>query len=101
MCWRRRVDAAFRDRPGPARHHRFFQTDGGRQRVDDCQPQRQHVVVLLLRRCGTELPSVWPFVYVGIGAARMSVARRWMARAHRRRMASAGDALWWTWERFA
>jgi hypothetical protein len=29
------------------------------------------------------------------------VARRWMADADRRRMASAGEALWWTWERFA
>ena len=36
---------------------------------------------------GTQLPSIWPFVYVGIGAARMSVARRWMAVADRRRMA--------------
>jgi hypothetical protein len=54
----------------------------------------------LLRRCGTELPSIWPFVYVGVGAARMSVARRWMAAADRRRMASDGEALWWSGERF-
>jgi len=60
-----------------------------------------NLVILLLRRFGTELPSIWPLVCVGIGAARMSVARRWMAVADRRRMASDGEALWWTWERFA
>src|SRR4029453_6593094 len=101
ICWRRRLDAASSERPEPVRHDRFFQTDGGRKRVDDCQSERQHVVILLLRRCGTELPSIWPFVYVGIGAARMSVTRRSMAVAGRRRMAPDGEALWWGWERFA
>ena len=52
--------------------------------------------VLLLRRCGTELPPVWPFVYVGIGAASMSIIGRWMAIADRRRMAADGEALWWS-----
>ena len=39
------------------------------------------IAVLLLRRCGTELPSVWPFVHVGVGAARMSIIGRRMAIA--------------------
>src|SRR5688572_28118739 len=101
IWWRRQLDAGFSERPEPTRHEHFFQTDGGRKGVDDCQSERQHVVILLLRRCGTELPSIWSFVYVGIGAARMSVASRWMAVADRRRMASDGAALWRTWERFA
>src|SRR5262245_32039292 len=91
-CCLRRLDAAF---------DCSFQTDGGRQRVDDCQSERQHLAILLLRRFGTELPSIWPLVYVGIRAARMSVERRSLAVADRRRMASAGAALWWTWKRFA
>src|SRR6476620_3282016 len=61
--------------------------------VDDIQPQRQYSVVVLLRGCGIELPSVRPIVYMGIGAARMSVAGIRMAFANRRRMASAGEAL--------
>jgi len=69
--------------------------------VDDGQPQRQHAVVLLLRGRGIELPSVRPFVYVGIGAARMSVARKPMAVANRRRVAAIGKAVWWNRGRLA
>src|SRR5262245_35767981 len=101
ICCRRRLDPAFSERPEPVRHDCSLQTDGGWQRVDGCESERQHVVILLLRRFGTELPSIWPLVHVGIGAARMSVATRSMAVADRRRMASDGEALWWSWERFA
>src|SRR5262245_43158477 len=74
VCCRRRLGTAFSEGPEPVRHDCSLQTDGGRQRVDDCQSERQYLVILLLRRCGIELPSIWASVCVGIGAARMSNA---------------------------
>jgi hypothetical protein len=50
---------------------------------------------LLLRRCATELPSVWPFVHVGVGAESMSIIGRWMAATDGRRLAADGQGLWW------
>ena len=41
------------------------------------------VAILLLRRCRTELPSIRPFVYVGVGAAGVPVARRRLALTDR------------------
>lgn len=58
-----------------------LQADGGRQTVDDTQPGRQDYAVLLLRRCGTELPPVWAFVHVGVGAASVSIPGSRMAIA--------------------
>jgi hypothetical protein len=63
--------------------------------VDDTQSGCQHCAVLLLRRCGTELPSVGPFVHLGVGPASMSIIGRWMAIADRRRMAADGEAPRW------
>jgi hypothetical protein len=62
-------------------------------RKDDTQYGCQHCAVLSLRRCGPELPSIWPSVHVGVGAASMSIIGRWMAIADGRRMAAAGEAL--------
>ena len=94
-CRRLLLDAPFGRRPDRARHRLFLQTDAGRQTVDDGEPER-HRRVLLLRQYRTELPSIWPSVYVGIGAAGMSIAGRWMAIADERRMAADGEALRWS-----
>ena len=75
------------------RHDAFLQADGGRQAVDDMQSERQHCPLLLLRRCGTELPSVWPLVHVGCSAATMSIIRKWLVITNGRRMAADGEAL--------
>ena len=39
--------------------------------------------------------NIWPFVYVGVGAARMSIIGGWMAIADGRRVAADGEALRW------
>ena len=49
--------------------------------VDDTQPGRQDYAVLLLRSRGTELPPVWAFVHVGVGAASVSIPGSRMAIA--------------------
>ena len=58
------------------------------------------IAILLLRRCRSELPSIRPVVYVGVGAASVPVARRRLALANRRRMAADGEALRWRQLRF-
>ena len=78
-----------------ARQDVFLQAYGGRQVLVDPQSGGQHFAVLLLQRCGTELPSLRPFVHLGVGLARMSIIGRGMAIADRRRMAADGEALRW------
>lgn len=71
-------------------------TDSSKRMADGKQWTIHNLDVnTMLRRCGTELPSVWPFVHVGVGAASMSIIGRWMAIADGRRMAADGEALRW------
>src|ERR687897_648012 len=71
---------AFAEQPERVRR---FQTYGGWQRVDDRQSEHQRVAIVLLRRRRTELRSIRPAVYVGVGAAWVRVARRPLAAAKR------------------
>src|SRR5439155_26525610 len=60
-----------------------IQPDGGRERMDDSQSRPRSRRLVLLRRCGTELPAVWPLVFVGIGVPGLSLAGRSVAAAIR------------------